>query len=394
MSVSTTRALRASAMLIAALGVQSTQAQIAKGANKFLGNITVGNQVRSDFLNFWNQITAENECKWGSIEGGRDQMSWDGCDRAYNFAKKNQIPFRFHTLVWGSQYPGDPGTASERPTAGWLMKLSASERKAEVEEWIEAVAKKYPDAEMIDVVNEAHPNHAPAPFKDALGGDGASGYDWIVNSFKLARKHWPKAILVYNDYNTIEYGDQVDWCVNMLKAIIKAGAPIDAVGAQAHDAFKVNTNTVKSNIDKLASTGLPVYITEYDIELDDDAQQKKVMEEQFTMFWNHPKVVGVTYWGYVCGQTWRKGPSGNKGTCIMNSNGAERPALTWLKDYVGKNPGPKPPPVGPNVSVGLSAGKVSVTNHPGMVMRNIDGRMVMGVEHNGAFQEVSALGRN
>ena len=53
------------------------------------------------------------------------------------------------------------------------------------------------------------------------------------------------------------------------------------------------------------------------------------------MFWTHPSVVGITYWGYVVGQTWRTG------TGLMSSTGAERPALTWLVDYVKKNPTPQ-----------------------------------------------------
>ena len=42
-------------------------------------------------------------------------------------------------------------------------------------------------------------------------------------------------------------------------------------------------------IDKLATqTGLPIYISEYDINIADDNQQKQVMQSQFTMFWNNP----------------------------------------------------------------------------------------------------------
>src|SRR5690606_41953534 len=66
-----------------------------------------------------------------------------------------------------------------------LTSLSQAEQLAEIEEWFDAAKAKYPDLPMIDVVNEAHPNHAPAPFKNALGGDGATGYDWIMKSFQM-----------------------------------------------------------------------------------------------------------------------------------------------------------------------------------------------------------------
>ncbi len=323
-------------LLVPALSI----AQPAKGANKFLGNITTGAQgdVRSDFLTYWNQITAENGHKWASVEDKRNTMTWATGDKVYNFAKQNNILWKFHTLVWGSQYPS------------WITSLSQADQLKEITEWMDAVKAKYPDCPMIDVVNEAQPGHAPAPFKNALGGDGSTGFDWIIKSFQMARERWPKAILIYNDYNNCEYGDQVDWTYKLVQAMIKAKAPIDAIGCQAHDAWRLSTSTVKSNIDKLASLGLPIFITEYDIQQSDDTKQASIMKEQFTMFWNHPKIVGITYWGMA--STWRQGTELFKGT-------SERPAVTWLKDYVAKNP--NPPNDFPNFLKGATG--VSQTSH-------------------------------
>ena len=41
-------------------------------------------QVRSDFITYWDQITPENEGKWGSVEGTRDQMNWAALDACYD----------------------------------------------------------------------------------------------------------------------------------------------------------------------------------------------------------------------------------------------------------------------------------------------------------------------
>jgi endo-1,4-beta-xylanase len=299
------------------------EAQPAKGANKFLGNITSRGQVRSDFGTYWNQITPENETKWGSVEGTRDRMSWTGADRVANYAKTAGIPWKFHTLAWGSQYPG------------WITGLSQADQLAEITEWFDETKAKYPDLPMFDVVNEAHPSHAPAPYANALGGGGASGYEWIFKAFRMARERWPNAILIYNDYNNIEYNNEVNWTVSLINAAKAANVPIDAIGCQAHDAYKINTNTLKSNIDKLAATGLPIFITEYDIGYSDDTQQLNSLKDQFPVFWNHPSIVGVTYWGYIVGETWRTG------TGLKASSGTERPALTWLMQYVKDNPNPQ-----------------------------------------------------
>jgi endo-1,4-beta-xylanase len=296
----------------------SGSAGAAPIGKKFAGNITTGGQVRSDFVTYWNQITPENEGKWGSVEGTRNQMNWTGLDRVHDYAKQHGIIFKEHTLVWGSQQPS------------WLAGLSAAQQKAEVQEWIRLFCERYPDVKMIDVVNEPPPHTTPV-YLNAIGGAGSSGYDWIVQSFKWARQYCPNAILILNDYNTIEYPNDHANIIKIAKAIKSAGAPIDAIGAQAHDAYKLSTDVVKGYIDKLASeTGLPVYITEYDIGLADDNQQKQVMQSQITMFWNNENIRGITLWGYIVGATWRPN------TGIMNSNGTKRPAMTWLMDFLGR----------------------------------------------------------
>ncbi|WP_437684809.1 endo-1,4-beta-xylanase [Sorangium sp. So ce176] len=287
------------------------------GGGKFVGNITTGGQVRADLSRYWNQITPENEGKWGSVESTRDVMNWAGMDRIRNYAREKGIPYKGHTLVWGAQQPG------------WLNGLSQSEQRAEVEEWIQAFCQRYPDVAIIDVVNEPPPHTTPV-YMNALGGAGSSGYDWIVQAFKWARQYCPNAKLLLNDYNNIEYSNDNQNTINIVNRIRAAGAPIDGIGAQAHAAFSMSTSTVKGFLDRLAGTGLPVYITEYDINLANDTQQLNVMQSQFPMFYEHPSVKGITLWGYVSGQTW----VANSG--LMSSSGQMRPAMSWLMNYLGR----------------------------------------------------------
>ncbi|WP_437729747.1 endo-1,4-beta-xylanase [Sorangium sp. So ce1335] len=285
--------------------------------DKFVGNITTGGQVRSDLARYWDQISPENEGKWGSVEPQRDVMNWAGMDRVRDYARQNGIPYKGHTLIWGAQQPG------------WLAGLPQSEQRAEVEEWIRAFCQRYPDVAIIDVVNEPPPHTTPV-YMNALGGAGSSGYDWIVQAFKWARQYCPNATLLLNDYNNIEYSSDNQNTINIVNRIRAAGAPIDGIGAQAHAAFSIPTSTVKGFLDRLAGTGLPVYITEYDIDLANDAQQLNVMQSQFPMFYNHPSVKGITLWGYVSGQTWLS----NSG--LMSSGGQMRPAMSWLMSYLGR----------------------------------------------------------
>ena len=285
---------------------------------KFVGNIDTRGQVRSDFSMFWDQLTPENAGKWGSIERTRDQMSWTSLDAMHTYAVQNNIPFKQHNFIWGSQQPS------------WLNGLSQADQKAEVEEWIRLFCERYPDTRLIDVVNEPPPHTTPV-YVAALGGAGSSGYDWIAQAFKWAHQYCPNAILILNDYNNIEYANDNSRTIDMVNKIKSAGAPIHGVGAQAHACANLSASTVQMYIDKIATqTGLPVYVSEYDLNIADDNQQKNVMQSQFTMFWNNPNVKGITIWGYIVGSTW----VANSG--LMTSSGTMRPAMTWLMDFLGR----------------------------------------------------------
>jgi arabinoxylan arabinofuranohydrolase len=276
----------------------------------FVGNITTNGAVRPDFLTYWNQITPENEGKWGSVEATRDVYNWAGLDRAYNFAIQNNIPFKQHTFVWGNQSPG------------WINSLSPADQAAEIEEWIRDYCARYPRTAIIDVVNEATPGHAPAAYAQS-----AFGSNWIIRSFQLARQYCPNAVLVLNDYNVLSWN--TNEFIQMATPAVNAGV-VDALGLQAHGLESWSYNDISTKLNQVAALGLPIYITEYDVARTNDQEQLSIMQTQFPLFYNHPSVEGITLWGYVVGSTWVDGSG------LIQSNGTPRPAMTWLRSYIGR----------------------------------------------------------
>ena len=295
-------------------------AQLSQNPNKFLGNITTYGSVNPsgfEYKSLWNQITCENETKWQSVEGTRGSYSWYGADNAYNYAKNNNILFKFHTLVWGSQYP-----------SWFTSSLSVQERYNAIVKWMDAVKAHYPNLEMIDVVNEAVGTHqAGNPLmKESLGGGGKTGYDWLIKAFELAYERWPNAILIYNDFNTFQW--DTDAYIELVRTLRDAGAPIDAYGCQSHDVNDISASTLQSTMTRIQNElKLPMYITELDINLSDDNKQKTQLQNIFPMMWEADYCAGVTLWGYVYGATWVD-YSG------LYKNGSPRPAMTWLIDYM------------------------------------------------------------
>lgn len=303
--------------------IQTTQEPIAKGNDKFLGNIWSNSQAPG-FLNYWNQVTPENAGKWGSVEQTRDNMNWSGLDQAYALARENGLPFRFHVLIWGNQQPA------------WIESLSTAEQLEEIKEWFQAVAARYPDIEYIEVVNE--PLHDPpnssgnggGNYINALGGSGTTGWDWVIEAFRLAREAFPNAKLAINDYNIINSSENVTRYLQIIN-LLKAENLIDAIGFQAH-AFSTtgSTSVMKNNLDRLAQTGLPLFASELDIDGPNDNKQLSDYQRIFPVIWEHPGVIGVTLWGYRPG-LWR---NDEKAYLIEPDGVTERPALIWLREYV------------------------------------------------------------
>ncbi|MBR1547303.1 MAG: endo-1,4-beta-xylanase [Prevotella sp.] len=309
-----------STMMLAAAA--TVHAQLSSNPDKFLGNITTGwtNMDYDGFKysDYWNQVTPENATKWECVEGTRGTYSWWNADVAANYARQHGMPFKFHTLVWGSQYPG------------WMNNLSKDEQLKAVVKWMDAVKAHYPNLEMIDVVNEAIPGHAPAPFKDALGGDGKTGYDWIVRAFEMAAERWPDAILIYNDYNTFQYN--TDQFIDLVRTIRDAGAPVDAYGCQSHELGGMKAADFGASMKRIHDElQMPMYITEYDIGDSNDGNQNWNYQQHIPLMWEADYCAGVTLWGWIYGQTWTNDGKGYSG---LIKDKKERSAMTWLRQYM------------------------------------------------------------
>lgn len=311
-------------LLLTAASWTAHAAPLAEGQPKFLGSAYAAAQAR-EFAGYWNKVTPENAGKWGEVEAVRDQMDWTLLDEAYHFAKGNDLPFHMHVMVWGNQQPE------------WMETLPLAEQRAEIEEWFAAVAQRYPDLDYVEVVNE--PLNDP-PGKDdegggnyiaALGGAGASGWEWILQSYRLARQYFPRSKLLINDYNITNKPDNTRRYRGIVELLQKENL-VDGIGVQAHSFATTSEwpmDVHRANLDSLAQTGLPIYVTEMDIDGPTDAEQLASYRRVFPVFWEHPAVKGITLWGYRPGM-WRT----KEGAYLIREDGSERPALEWLRRYL------------------------------------------------------------
>jgi len=316
---------------------------LSAGKGKYLANLNGYN--RADFATYWNGVTAENSCKWGSVEATRDVMVFTSADKAYLYAKSNYMPFRYHALAWGSQYPS------------WITTLAPADFQAEMEEYMAAIAARYTCIDQIDVLNENiyinsynKKEHAPGTpyFRAGLGGPGVTGYDWLIWLFQKARQYFPNSKLVMNDYELESNSAALEEMLSVIK-VLRDRNLIDGIGTQAHyvNIDGVSYAKMTTALNNMAKSGLPIYVTEMDMKGKTVSEAGQLLSYQtaFPAYWEHPAVAGITLWGYVEGSTWAAG------TGLLNADGTERQALTWLKSYISGLP-----------SVGYPFGAISSAN--------------------------------
>ena len=294
---------------------------LADGLDKFLG-CAYGPASMYQFENYWNQVTVEDGGKWGSVEATRDVMNWTVMDQAYDFAREHGFPFRHHVLIWGNQQPV------------WIAALDSTEQRAELEEWFAEVAARYDSIDQVEIVNE--PLHDPPDdpedggYIGALGGTGETGWDWVIEAFRLARQYFPNSELLLNEYSVLNETVNAEDYLEIIE-LLKADTLIDAVGFQGHGFSIVNaaSATLESNLEILASAEVPLYVTEMDVDGLDDGVQLRSYQRIFPIFWEHPLVRGVTLWGFRPAM-WR----GAQGCYLITNEGVERPSMTWLRAYL------------------------------------------------------------
>ena len=305
-----------------ALEVSGRSDPIAAGKPKFLG-CAYGPAQAFQFTEYWNQVTPENAGKWGSVEGVQDLMNWNELDNAYALAKGNGYIFKLHTLIWGNQQPD------------WIENLPPAEQLVQIQEWFQALADRYPDIDVVEVVNEPlndppnSPGNGGGNYIAALGGTGATGFDWVIQAFTMARQYFPNAQLMINEFNILNSNSAANE-YKMLIELLQDEGLIDQIGVQGHYFTTENATVFQLNqsLNILASTGLPVFVTELDIKGATDQIQLDEYKRVFPELWKHPAVRGITLWGF------RPGLWVTDANLIASNGVTERPALIWLRNFV------------------------------------------------------------
>ena len=115
-----------------------------------------------------------------------------------------------------------------------------------------------------DVVNEAIADGGTNILRNSLWLQ-IIGPDFIAKAFQYAHEADPDAILRYNDYG-LENPAKRRKLITLIKSLQEQKVPVMAIGSQAHvNVSSPSFETMDQTLTELATLGLPIHITELDV---------------------------------------------------------------------------------------------------------------------------------
>lgn len=280
--------------------------------NPELSNTTYASILGSEF----GEITPGNTMKWAYTEPSQNSFNFSQADAVVNFARSHGEIVRGHTLVWYSQLPA------------WVSNLPANQVKAAMDNHITTEMAHFKGQVYAwDVVNEAFNDDGSFrvnPFYTAMG----SAY--ITEAFRTARAADPSAKLCINDYN-IEGENAKSNALYAVVKSLKSQGLIDCVGFQSHLVSGSVPGDFQANLQRFASLGVQVQITELDIRMKlprttaKDAQQAADYAAVVNDCLAVSACAGITLWDFTDQYSWI--PS------VFSGWGAATP---WTEGYVKK----------------------------------------------------------
>ncbi|KAL3730250.1 hypothetical protein ACJRO7_027283 [Eucalyptus globulus] len=233
------------------------------------------------FASRFRYTTFTNAMKWYSTEEKQGQENYTIADAMVKFSQDNDISIRGHNVFWD-----DPKYQPD-----WVKTLSPEDLRKAAEKRINSAVSRYAGQLIAwDVVNE---NLHFSFFEDNLGKNASSIY------YSTAYKLDPTPRMFLNEYNTIEYcGDEKVSPGNYkkrLKEIFSYPGNEDipaGIGVQGHfGPGQPNLAYMRSSLEILATTGVPIWLTEVSVE--PGVNQAQYLEEILREAFSHPAVEGI-----------------------------------------------------------------------------------------------------
>lgn len=267
----------------------------------FQSNITADEiWYRNTVKKYFNDAVFENDFKWPSMEYVNGNVNYSSVESYLDWGNDQGISFRGHNLVWGGKQSSPPNSFWLTPS--WLWNVSSDSAYKLIERRIKRDVTYFKGRiHEYDVVNEPMHEKALANWL----GDSVN-----VMAFKWAKLADPTAALYINDYANID-GATTSKYKSYISYLLSKGAPVEGIGIQGHFGTLVDWQSVKHRLDYLGALGLPIKITEFDINVNavtmTEEQQAAEYAKMMRIAFSHPNVEGFLFWGFWDSRHWIPG---------------------------------------------------------------------------------------
>ena len=246
---------------------------------------------REKVLELFNEVVFENDLKWGPFISNKPN---EYITRTIDALDKRNIRVRGHAVVWPSfryspSYLRDHADDPDR-------------LRSEIEDHIKDVTT-FTRGRLVDwdVLNEPY---SEQEFQMILG------YEVMADWFRLVRKYDPDVKSYINDFSIISSlgmnTAHQDHYYETIQFIEENGGQIDGIGMQGHMGYDLTSITqVYSILERFASLGKEIKITEHDIQMQDRGLQADYTRDFMTILFSHPSVRALLNWGFWTGRHWR-----------------------------------------------------------------------------------------
>jgi GH35 family endo-1,4-beta-xylanase len=266
----------------------------------------------------FNVVTLENDLKWQPLAGDwGSKYTLERAQAAVAWSREHGLGVRGHVLVWPGwknlpkslrDFEKDPARLRSEVTRH-VRELTAS-MKGSLLHW--------------DVVNEPFDNH------DLLD---IVGEHEMVSWFKDARATDPAPRLFINDYAILSGGGGTtphrDHYEKTIAMLAEKAAPFDGIGMQGHFGTSLTgPEDMLKILDRFARFKKTIWITEYDVVIDDSELAGRFTRDFYTTLFSHPAVGGIVMWGFWDGSHWKSNAP------LYSKDWSQKPAGRAYRDLV------------------------------------------------------------
>ncbi|XP_046549642.1 anti-sigma-I factor RsgI6-like [Haliotis rubra] len=239
------------------------------------------------FYDNFEWATIENKLKWSQTEKNKDVLTYDDGVTAVNELVERGVKVRGHTVFWG--------VPDKDPV--WVQSLQGDALiQAMMMRGKNVTSRTLGKLEHWDVNNEnVHGNF----YEEATGHVNIT-----MDIFSEVRSMDPKPKLFLNDFAIVNSGRFTQAYRNQAK-MFRAETPIYGVGIQSHLTPPLDLTLIKHRLDQIVEVGLPIWITEMDIDEPDQYKKADLLEDVLRLYFSTPAVQGVTLWGFWDGKIWK-----------------------------------------------------------------------------------------